>query len=292
EDAIAWTHRRDGDSDIYFVSNQTGSENHAELLFRVNGKIPQLWDPETGKQYSSTQWHTEGDRIRMTIPFTPFGAVFVIFQPKNSIKPSTALYREEKITRTIPVETKWQVTFPAGYGAPPKAELGTGSWTSSKVFGIKYFSGTATYQSTITVSNQQLKSGILLDLGEVKNMAEVLVNDVVADTLWKPPFRTDISKLLKAGQNKITFKITNTWWNRMVGDEQLPEDLQWRPNLQYAGNDYKGYELKEFPKWVWTGEQRPSKDRVTFTPWRFVEKDSPLQPAGLIGPVSLQLYEK
>lgn len=74
----------------------------------------------------------------------------------------------------------------------------------------------------------------------------------------------------------------------MVGDEQLPEDLKWGARI----DSRNGYPLKEIPEWVWSGAQRPSKDRVTFTTWKFIEKNSPLEPAGLIGPVKLELAEK
>jgi len=292
EDAIAWTHRQKGDTDIYFISNQTETANQAELLFRVKNKVPVLWDPETGKQYRTTQWSADGDRTRITLPLTPFGAVFVLFKPKNEVPANLLPYREEHFTQQIPITGTWAVRFPKGLGAPAHAELTTGSWTENATFGIKYFSGTATYTKAVNLTKQQLRSGIMLDLGRVKHLAEIEVNGRVADTLWKPPFRSDIGALLKPGRNTITIKVTNTWWNRMVGDEQLPEDLEWLPKLRYAGEDYKGYELKEFPAWVWRGGPRPSKDRVTFTPWRFVEKDSPLQEAGLIGPVSLVLYEQ
>jgi hypothetical protein len=102
--------------------------------------------------------------------------------------------------------------------------------------------------------------------------------------LWKPPFKADIGSLLKPGPNSIEVKITNTWWNRMVGDEQLPEDLKWGEKVPNRGG---GRQIREIPEWVWSGKERPTKERVTFTTWKYVEKDSPLQPAGLIGPVKL-----
>ncbi len=293
EDAIAWIHRRDGETDSYFVSSQVATNNDAELLFRVKDKIPYIMDAQTGKTYNVKAWTQQNDRIKMSIPFNPFGSVFVVFKPKDQLLAASGYYNnQEKIAETIPVTGKWKVSFPVKTGAPANAELSVGSWTDSDIFGIKYFSGTASYETSINITKKQLKSGISLDLGEVKNLAEIIINDQSVDTLWCPPFRADISKFLIAGTNKVTIKVTNTWWNRMVGDEQLPEDLIWHPNLQYAGNDYRGYELKEFPSWVWTGEQRPSKERVTFTPWRFVEKNSPLQQAGLIGPVQLLIKEK
>src|SRR5204863_7086919 len=42
-------HRRDGESEIYFVSNQSARSQQVDCTFRVNGKIPELWRPDTGR---------------------------------------------------------------------------------------------------------------------------------------------------------------------------------------------------------------------------------------------------
>jgi hypothetical protein len=289
EDAIAWIHRKAGNNDVYFVSSQVADINQSEMLFRVTGKVPELWDPETGKYYKPENWSQEGNRTKVAITFNPMGAVFVVFKPASEANADLLFYNpKQKITSEILVGNTWQVSFPAGYGAPATAEVSLGSLTSSAVPGIKYFSGTASYRTSLSVTAQQLKSKLLLDLGAVKNLAEVIVNDKSAGVLWKPPFQTDITSLLKPGRNLITVKVTNTWWNRMVGDEQLPEDLKWNQK----NPDQKDYGIKEIPEWVWNGGQRPSKERVTFTTWKYVEKSSALEPSGLIGPVKILLTGK
>jgi len=116
----------------------------------------------------------------------------------------------------------WEINFPAGLGAPEKAELANlESWTSSTVEGIKYFSGTATYKKTITAPKGWFTEGtkIILDLGKVCDLAEVTVNGHPAGVLWNPPFRTNITGLLKKGTNTIEIKVTNEWTNRLAGDQ-------------------------------------------------------------------------
>ncbi|RYD71090.1 MAG: hypothetical protein EOP55_21180, partial [Sphingobacteriales bacterium] len=242
----------------------------------------------SGKVYGIKQWKQEGNRIRITVPLGIHSSLFVVFKPKE-VQFQTSDYYGNKLqdVRNLPLNQQWKVNFQKKMGAPEKADLSAGSYADSEIFGIKYFSGTATYQTTKSLSYKEISNEVILDLGEVKNIAEIIINDKIVDTLWCPPFKAKISKFLKPGENKIAIKVTNTWWNRMVGDEQLPEDLTWYPNLNYAGKDFRGYEIKEIPKWVWTGEQRPSKDRVSFSPWKFVEKNSKLEEAGLIGPVNL-----
>lgn len=293
EDAIAWVHHTEGNTDTYFVSSQVATDNEAEILFRIKNKVPEIWNAETGTLYRPEKWQQIGNRIKITIPFHSFGSVFIMFKPAAVIQRNLPVYHLVKQTKqVIPVNDTWTVSFPKGFGAPESAEVKTGSLTDNPTLGVKYFSGTATYKQDINISAKQLQGDIELDLGLVRNLAEIIVNGQSTGVIWAPPFKASIGHLLKPGTNKIEVKVTDTWWNRMVGDEQLPSDLTWGANVLYAGNDYKGYPLKEIPKWVWNGGQRPVKDRVTFSTWRFVDKNSPLQQAGLIGPVQLEVKEK
>jgi hypothetical protein len=110
-------------------------------------------------------------------------------------------------------------------GAPEKSIVASlDSWTLNTEQGIKYFSGTATYQTTVNVPGSwfQKDSKLIIDLGKVGDMAEITVNDIAADTLWSMPFRCDITRLLKKGNNKLEVKVTNEWTNRLAGDRQAP----------------------------------------------------------------------
>ena len=158
-----------------------------------------------------------------------------------------------------------------------------GSWTENPDPGIRYFSGTALYTRGFEVPADRLRPDICnyLDLGRVRNLAEVAVNGHPAGILWKPPFLLDISRLLKPGHNRLEIRVTNLWLNRMVGDEQQPDDCEWMPPRQRR--DQPG-----IPDWVWTGAPRPQKERYTFTTWKFYNRDTPLLESGLIGPVSLR----
>jgi hypothetical protein len=198
--------------------------------------------------------------------------------------------------RDVPVpvafDGPWQVKFPAGWGAPSEAQMEVGSWTANKDDGIRYFSGTATYARDFEVPADRLDSNCVhtLDLGKVKNLAEVTLNGQPAGILWKPPFRLDVTRLLKPGRNRLEIKVTNLWVNRMVGDEQQPDDCEWMAPRRYF-NVVVGQCIKHIPDWVWTGGPRPQKGRYTFTTWKFYNRDTPLLESGLLGPVSLQTAE-
>lgn len=125
------------------------------------------------------------------------------------------------------VTSTWQVHFDQKNGGTADEEFPElVSWTSKENPIVKYFSGTAIYKTTVTIDSTQLATSarIFIDLGVVKNIADLSINGTPAGVLWKAPFRTaDIKPLLKEGDNLLEIKITNVWRNRMIGDVQPGE---------------------------------------------------------------------
>ena len=178
----------------------------------------------------------------------------------------------------LPITGPWTLNFPSGWGAPDSVQLDKLiSWTEHQHKDIKYFSGTATYRKSFNwTGGKASDERYVLDLGTLKNIAEVEVNGKALPTLWKPPFRTDITDALKNGENQLVVKVTNLWPNRLIGDELLPDDREWN-----------GIRLKEWPKWVLEGKPSPT-GRYTFTTWHhWRASDEPL-PSGLFGPVAIR----
>ena len=176
----------------------------------------------------------------------------------------------------------WNLSFPPNWGAPPSVTLDKLiSWTDHTNDGVRYFSGTATYEKEIEISADRLTAGreLWLDLGAVKNFAEVSLNGQNFGVLWKPPFRVNVTAAAKPGVNKLVVKVTNLWPNRLIGDEQLPPDCEWN-----------GKQLKAWPQWFLDGKPSPT-GRLTFTTWHHWTKDSPLLESGLLGPVTLRTAE-
>jgi hypothetical protein len=99
-----------------------------------------------------------------------------------------------------------------------------------------------------------------LDIGDERDLAEVFVNGESAGILWKPPFRVDITALVKPGTNELKIEVMNSWINRISGDMKLPPDRRFcRTNVlpPREGSFFHGDEA-----------------------WH-------IQPAGLLGPVRL-----
>jgi hypothetical protein len=200
----------------------------------------------------------------------------------------------ESIPAPLPIAGPWRLSFPEGWGAPPQVTLERLiSWSDHPDKGVKYFSGTATYgyRAELPASLLAPNLRLYLDLGDVKNLAEVFVNGKNLGVLWKPPFRVDATGALKPGANELEIRVTNLWVNRLIGDEQEPPDMEWnRPHIfNYRGERTPvGGELRKLPDWFVKGEPRPSSGRYTFTTWDFYDKDDELMPSGLLGPVTLR----
>lgn len=173
----------------------------------------------------------------------------------------------------------WTVRFQPGRGAPETITLDRLiSWTDHADPGIRYFSGTAIYENTFNLEMDILTPdrSFYLDLGDVQCLAEVTLNDTYLGVWWKPPYAADASSAIHRGRNTLKVAVTNLWVNRLIGDEQFPDDCEWNGPL-----------LKRWPKWLVEGLPRPVPQRLTFTTFRHFTKDSPLLPSGLIGPVRL-----
>jgi hypothetical protein len=252
---LVWIHRRDGDTDIYFVANQKERSEEVRTSFRVEGKEAELWHPDSGL-IEQAEYEISNGRTQVTLNLDPVGSVFVVFRNKAAAPARTLPHPVRAALATV--SGPWQVSFPPNWGAPPQVRFDNlVSWTSYPDEGVKYFSGTATYAKDINALQEWFKKGakVMLDLGTVKEIAEVSVNGKpVGGILWKPPFEADVTSALNPGSNHIEVKVTNLWPNRIIGDRQ--------PNAtkKYAWLDYKPFRA-----------------------------DTPLLESGLLGPVKLSM---
>lgn len=259
EEDLDFIHRRDGQRDIYFVATGKHHAFDIKATFRVTGKTPRLWHPDTGET-EAVSYTTEQGRTVVPLHFDAQGSVFVVFDGAGGAPSRTV--REAELSKTGQVDGDWKVTFPPNLGAPPQADFPKLiSWTDSSDAGVKYFSGTATYTKQLDAPKEWFKPGakVVLDLGTVKEMAEVEVNGKpVGGILWKPPFRVDVTQALKPGANEIIVKVTNLWPNRMIGD------LQPGVTKTYTWTDFRPFKADSpllesgllGPVTVWRGEER------------------------------------
>jgi hypothetical protein len=192
---------------------------------------------------------------------------------------ATQRFQVDPLPQPVELPGPWRVEFQKDRGAPDNITLERLiSWSDHSDPGVRHFSGGATYSTEFDLPAAWLGSGkrVWLDLGQVAVMASVAVNGPELGTLWKPPFRVDITDRLRVGRNELQVHVVNLWINRIIGDEDMPEDSERNPNGS----------LKGWPEWLTRGEPSPT-GRYTFTSYRLWKKDSPLQTSGLVGPVVL-----
>jgi len=184
------------------------------------------------------------------------------------------------IPPAIEIAGPWNVLFPPKLGAPASVTLDKlTSWTQHPDSGVRYFSGTAEYEKEMDIPKELFGPGavLYLDLGSVREIAEVTLNGKELGIWWKPPFAADVSCIARPGANTLKVRVTNLWVNRLIGDEQYPDDCEWN-----------GKALKRWPEWFLDHQPRPSSERITFTTWKHYAKDSTLVESGLLGPVLLR----
>jgi hypothetical protein len=248
---ILFVHRKLAGADVYFLDNRGDNASTTEAGFRVTGRAPELWYSETGK-IAPASFKIANGRTTVPLHFEPWGTVFVVFRKPTKETAHTVPRTTE--TQLATIDGSWAVAFQPGRGAPPSITLDKLiSWTDSSDPGVKYFSGTGDYTTTIQAKADWFRKGatLWLDLGDVKNIAVVSVNGRELGTVWHAPFRVDATAALKPGANEVSVKVINGWVNRIIGDQQ------------------------------------PGAVKYTFETWNSYKANSPLLPSGLIGPVAV-----
>ena len=248
---VAFVHRTLPEAELYFVSNRRNAALPSELSFRVTGKLPELWYADTGRRVPAS-YHMQGSYTTVVVPLEAGEAVFVVFrdEARSTARSIVTPVREQVAELAGP----WQISFPSALGAPPTVTLPKlKSWTLQADAGIRYFSGTASYHHRLDIKPQWIAPGKLveLNLGDVKELAEVLLNGRSLGVLWKPPYRVELTPALKAGRNELEIRVTNLWPNRLIGDQQ------------------------------------PGAQPIAFSTLEPYKADSPLRESGLLGPVTL-----
>ncbi|MCJ7813593.1 glycoside hydrolase, partial [bacterium] len=249
---LLYVHRKLGNVDFYWVNNRNTRVEDLEATFRVEGREAEIWHPETGK-IEQASYTIENGITKVPLHLEASDAVFVVF--RNKAKETSRVINRPTEKQLTEITGPWNVSFQANRGAPAQVILESLTpWNENTDNGVKYFSGTGTYTQTIQALAEWFTEGtqLWLDLGSVKNLAEVVVNGKSLGIVWKTPFRVNVTEALKQGENTVEIKVTNLWVNRLIGDQQ--------PGI---------------PK------------KYTYTTQAFYQANSPLLPSGLLGPVQI-----
>lgn len=249
---IDFIQRRTDDTRIYYVANRNDRPEDVELRFRVTGHVPEFWDPVTGSHRNATDFREEAGCTVIPYQMTGEQSLFVLFRkPLANGKAATGKPNVTKLVTSMEVGGAWQVSFDPEWGGPAKTTFESlTDWTKHPDEGIRYYSGSAVYEKTFKAP--AIDGPVFLDLGGVESLCEVKLNGEDLGVLWSAPFRVEVTGKLRGGDNHLQVKVVNLWANRIIGDARLPES------------------------------ERRTRTNITN-----LNKDTPLEPSGLTGPVRL-----
>ncbi len=285
---LDYIHYTATDSDFYLVRNTTGETVSRVCSFRQSDKTPEIWDPATGKTVPVIIWEQQDRHVQLPVTLAPYETLFVVFSQTGSLPHADQLqftgshpphlsytpqgivfhqdddYQLKKGTEIISLKhaatratltDPWQVTFNQGATQVTEFPQLT-SWTTSTDPVIRYYSGIASYSTDFEFRIAADKSVVLLDLGEVAEVADVWLNEQHLGISWSKPHRFDISSVVKEGANTLRIEVANTWSNRLTGDAITGE------------------------RFTQTNLVKANKNLV---PWN----ELPLKTSGLLGPVTV-----
>jgi hypothetical protein len=212
---------------VYFVRNQKPRNEQATAIFRCSNKVPEFWDPSTGSVRTAGTYALEGGRTSVPMQFGPNGSMFIVFRTNangsQNQRPNFPSWRERQV-----LSEPWQVSFDPRWGGPKEPvqfdELI--NWLDHDDPGVRYYSGRATYRTTFDLDMALQDKTLAVELGDVKDvgMARVVLNGIDLGMVWQPPFRVDVSNAISSGRNALEVTVVNSWRNRLIRDNALPQD--------------------------------------------------------------------
>jgi Glycosyl hydrolases family 2, sugar binding domain. len=316
DSSVKFIHRATSDANLYFVFNNSAQARRVMLEFRQNGRTPEIWDPISGTRREAPMFERTKAGTAVPVDFEAWGSAFVIFRkplPRRWVTSADPVSLEFK---SGPLTTKasnvtvhdsdgcidtlkfhalpspqilagpWVVAFRDGRRAPAQTTFPRlVSWTEHTDAGIRFYSGTAVYGTEFTTNAIQRGQIAVLDLGQVADIARVFLNGREIGVLWQPPFRANVTSFLREGANQLEIHVANRWINRLIGDEAIAPGFRYQKPGRSKFTDGR---LLTFPDWLYDPSKRANRPRVSFSTWQHYDADSPLVPAGLLGPVKLE----
>lgn len=226
---IRYAHLATPDRDIYFVANQQDTPREFSAVFRdAKGRQPELWNAIDGTHRNLEAFNEINGRMNVPLRLEPMESAFIIFEKPLSPSETGATgivanypVAEELLT----VSTPWKVTLKPMVGKGKSFEMTKlADLSKSEDDYVRHFSGTATYKTTVKLSSLPAGKRIMIDLGNVREMAKVKINGKYAGGVWTAPYTIDVTDLIKKGKNEIEIDVVNTWVNRLIGDSRLSDD--------------------------------------------------------------------
>ena len=232
---IDFIHRRTETEDIYFVSNSSPEAQNITCTFRVGpNRVPELWDAVSGQIQRTVKYSKAAEGVKVELIMDPLASRFVVFKDKSSGLNDKDLSADLQFglsghsVKAAPIDLSdnWSVNFDPTMGGPARFPMEKlADWSTSDSAGVRYYSGTATYNRQFTIGKGALspKTRAFVSFTDIQEIARLVVNGKDCGIIWTPPYQADITEQIKPGVNEIQVQVINTWNNRIVGDWRSPE---------------------------------------------------------------------
>jgi hypothetical protein len=223
---VLWTHRSLPGMEIYFLTNQSEETISFEPSFRVEGMKPQLWDAVTGEIRNLNEYTEKEGRIAVPIKMEAHQSWFVVFSNNSENVNNGYPQNFPGFTEIQTIDNVWTVDFQNKEIGPktPVTFEKLSDWSLSTDEKIKYYSGTAIYETSFEISDMPENEELFIDLGELDVMAEIKINGKHLGGVWMAPYRLKATDLLQKGTNKLEIEVVNPWRNHLIKDKKLPKE--------------------------------------------------------------------
>lgn len=240
-----------GTTRFYLLTNPNAGSARAVVEFNESA-VPQVWDPWTGEVHGTTFSRKNG-HVSLSLALPAFGSELIAFNNESQRLPVpaqwTELKRENIGTRGWSVDAVGDLE--QGVGVHVHLDMAKlKDWLN--VPELRTFSGTATYTTHVSVSQEELKHAgrVVLDLGDVKNAADVKVNGVDAGQIVIEPFSLDIRPLLHPGDNFLAITVANSLTNYVSTVEFPKSQLGAHPHYSPVSSGLLGPVVLEYEESV------------------------------------------
>jgi hypothetical protein len=213
-DHFPFFERRLGDIPLYLIVNDADTPRTLRAEFHAHG-YPQQWNSWTGTSSPLPFTQSSSGNTRIEIPLEPFESLLIVFAPTPGEKKQTL---HELTARSQAITGPWNLTA-QGMGPTPagitihRTLPSLLDWSLDPE--LRNFSGRGTYRTRFSMTDTPA-ARIVLDLGDVREVADVTVNGTLAGSLLLRPYTLDITRLVRPGDNTLEIAVTNTLFNAMI----------------------------------------------------------------------------
>lgn len=216
--SVPFIQKRIGNFNAYFLRNETDAVLHLHAEFEAEG-TPELWDPWSGEIAGIASTQRKGSWVAVELDLEPFSSALIVFDPEGSETAAVA-QKARRLLRTEAIGSNgWKLSaaglVPSGATSEFHRDLpALVDWSLDSE--LRGFSGRGVYTASFTAPGADAGSSVILDLGNVRDVAEVTVNGKHVATLLLRPYRADITDFVHPGENTLEIAVTNTLYNSMT----------------------------------------------------------------------------